>query len=257
MSTKDWLQSGLSAHVEKQMSIAFKIEMSEGVPTTEVSDLVRPYMKSRDKKSFKALIEDNTSMIAADIIRVEKAVSMLSQPRMVAKSLGFVEENRAKFRRYNIIGRRHAVFCTKHCSGNSLYTRGYQFGFETPKGYRCTKVLCEKCVRELGDPKNRGRLASLLGLKSNKSHGNVRNRGSDKRPESRPNTRTVEKAPVETPKVSGFTPIPPEPPKIDPLSLSLNTVAQLKAIANDLGIVLKSTARKADYVAAVQGKLMD
>jgi hypothetical protein len=191
---------------------------------------VAPFMEVLSKPQVRReLLNDMDQSITRDMQVLNAAMPLISSQRKVAQNLGQVVDGAPSLRKYTVVGSRRAVYCTKHCGPKSTFTRGYQYAYIDDDGKHClTDPLCEKCVRELSDPKNRGRLAQLLGLAKRKD---------GKRRQSVPKQDRSPRVEKTEPEVdSGKSADPEAPVRLDANALSDMTVSELRELAKSQGI---------------------
>jgi len=170
---KFWLTDRLNLHAEKQMEAIGKLTSRGYFVSPEVKKLMTPFLGMLgNTDQFKEVQSEQIKVITSDMQIIAQMAQYLSQPRTVARALGHERDGQARLRRYFPVGMRRAVRCTKHCTDKSMYTRGYTYAFQDDEGTpRVTNVFCEKCVRELGDPKQRSRLATLISVRTHRGKG--------------------------------------------------------------------------------------
>lgn len=184
-NTIQWILGGFRGHAEKQVSKAHDLH-AQGMLSEELQKKMKPWIMSHKDKEFakehRANLEKTLS--ATESFIKDKVFPRISAPKRTAQLIGYESDGQARVRRYHIIGDPELVVCTKHCGPKSTSTKGFNYHVEYDNGLRDVGLLCEKCVSELSDKKNRGRLAALLGLKksdSNRSQGrSSRSSTSDK-----------------------------------------------------------------------------
>lgn len=185
--------------------------------------LVSPFMEVLSKPQIRSeLLNDMDQSMTRDMQVLNAAMPLISSQRKVAQNLGQVVDGAPSLRKYTVVGNRRAVYCTKHCGPKSTFTRGYQYAYIDDDGkHQVTDPLCEKCVRELSDPKNRGRLAQLLGLSKGKDG---KRRQSVPKQDRSPRVEKTEVA------------VPEAPVRLDANALSDMTVSELRELAKSQGI---------------------
>jgi hypothetical protein len=203
------------------------------------------------------LMVDMRQSMTADMMSIKRLVSMISSPRKVAQSLGTVKDGAPALVKYTVTGYRRGVYCTKHCGPKSIYTRGYSYAFyDADKKPAVTEPLCEKCVRELSDKRERGRLARLMGMKREPDSRSGRP-VHDQKPKPQTETQSPKRdhaksIPTPQPKVDVIsTPIleevgAPKRPDVKSLEqLSEMTVKELRVLAKANGISPIPTRKQA------------
>jgi hypothetical protein len=163
-----WLLQGLELHAEKQVETFTKVMMRCGgnIPSVLAADLRASQELLNGSTTLDEVHHDAEELIHVEALAVKRLSSFISSPREVARALGHIKDGKPNFRRWYIVGDRRVIYCTKHCNKGHPLTRGYNYAYQDDDGiWSRTNALCEKCIRELGDRKQSGRLAAMLGMK--------------------------------------------------------------------------------------------